>query len=290
MYQRRQKTIEIEEKEVERLQKLRDSLGLAQIFVERLYDNNLEQSKIATEYAKKEVEEVTEMNRMSFFPNTYPKLILEIDKSNIFKGLREFKPTDSWQTIYVDLYKISDFYNKSTEELSSKHQIHLNKKYKHSMEISNGLDILIDKVSNARNKIISENTLGNAALLENPYFIILNDFKERTVTLTDERKNKIEAGAKPEEISSSIMEFRNDIVTPLFDGIMSLYNVYHEMPEDFEELLTLTQNYLRQTEKLIKDSTDYAEHINYYNRKYLKETSKYQIRLSEISNILLAYV
>lgn len=290
VYQRRQKTLEIEENETLRIQELRDSLGLVQVFVDRLYQNNLNQSKIAADYAKVELEESTEMNRMTFFPNTFPKLILEVDRQNIFKALREFKPGKDWKKTYVDLYKISDFYDKSTEEITEKHQIHLNKKYKHSLEISKNLDVLIDKVSNARNQIIPNYSDNKPALLKDPFFVILNDFKEKAVAITTERTNKIKAGANPEEISSSIIEFRNEIVTPLFDGIMALYNEYHEIPENFEEILTLSQDFLRQTEKLIKDSTDYANHIEYYNSEYLKESSKYQTRLSEISEVLKPYV
>jgi hypothetical protein len=289
VYQRRQKTLEVEEKEALRIQELRDSLGLVQVFIDRLYQNNLNQSEIAIDYTKIELSEPTEMNRMTFFPNTFPKLILEVDRQNIFKALKELKPGEDWKKVYVDLYKISDFYDKSTTEITEKHQIHLNKKYKHSSEISKNLDILIDKVSNARNKIIPNYLDNKPALLQDPFFVILNDFKEKTVAVTTERKNKINAGVNPKEISSSLIEFRNEIVTPLFDGIMSLYKTYHEIPEDFEEILTLSQGFLRQTEKLMKDSTDYANHIEYYNTEYLKETSKYQIRLSEISEVLKPY-
>lgn len=56
-----------------------------------------------------------------------------------------------------------------------------------------------------------------------------------------------------------------------------------EVPENFEEILSLTQYFLRQTEKLIKDSEDYADHIEYYNKKYLSEESEYQKRLIEVS-------
>ena len=76
IYQRRQKTIEIEEKEDKRIQELKDSLSLVQVFIDRLYKNNIDQSKIAKNYVKKEKSEPTEMNIMSFYPNTYPKLIL----------------------------------------------------------------------------------------------------------------------------------------------------------------------------------------------------------------------
>lgn len=282
IYQRRQKTIEIEEKKDERIQELKDSLSLVQVFIDRLHKNNIDQSKIAKDYVQKEKTEPTEMNRMSFYPNTYPKLILEIDRKNIFKALQEFKPVD-WQNTFIDIIKIPDFYDKSSEELSGKHQIHLNKKYKHSSEIGQKLDILIDKVSNARNKIIQENTLPKEVLLRNPIFIVLNAFKEATVKITKERKEKIDAGAKPDEISSSLMEFRKEIVSPLFDSIMELYNSNQEVPKNFEEILSLTQDLLRQTEKLIKDSTDYADHIKCYNKKYLSEESEYQKRLIEVS-------
>ena len=127
VYQRRQKTLENEEREETRLQELRDSLGITQIYIERLYNNNIEQSKIAENYAREEKEHPTEMNRMSFFPNTFPNLILEVDRQNIFRALREFKPGKDWKKTYVDLFKIADFYNKSTDEISNKHQIHLNK-------------------------------------------------------------------------------------------------------------------------------------------------------------------
>lgn len=151
------------------------------------------------------------------------------------------------------------------------------------MEIAENLDILIDKVSNARNKIIIENTLPKEALLHNPFFIVLNTFKEATVKITKERKEKIDAGKKPEEISSSLMEFRKDIVSPLFDGIMKLYHSKQDVPENIEEIHSLTQGFLRQTEKLIKDSKDYADHIEYYNKKYLSGESEYQKRLIEVS-------
>jgi hypothetical protein len=282
IYQRRQKTIEIEEKEDIRIQELKDSLSLVQVFIDRLHKNNIDQSKIARDYVQKEKTEPTEMNRMSFYPNTYPKLILEIDRKNIFKALQEFKPVD-WQNTFIDIIKIPDFYDKSSEELSGKHQIHLNKKYKHSSEIGQKLDVLIDKVLDARNKFILENSLPKETLLENPMFIVLNTFKEATVKITKERKVKTEAGKKPDEISSSLMEFRKDIVSPLFDGIMELYRSKQEVPENIEEIHSLTQYFLRQTEKLIKDSNDYADHIEYYNKKYLSEESEFQKRLIEVS-------
>ncbi len=165
VYQRRQKTLESEEKEEIRLQELRDSLGITKVYVERLHKNNIDQSERAQAYASEEMSKPTEMNRMSFFPNTFPKLILEIDRHNIFRALREFKPGNEWKKIFVDLYKIADFYNKSTEEITNKHQIHLNKKYKHNSAIATNLDILIDEVSNVRNDIIGNNTGHHSTLL-----------------------------------------------------------------------------------------------------------------------------
>lgn len=290
VYQRRQKTLEVEEKEALRIQDLKDSLGFIQVYVDRLYKNNISQSIIATEYSKEEMEHPTEMNRMSFYPNTYPKLILEVDRQNIFKAFRELKPGVEWKKTYVDLYKIADFYDKSTKEVTEKHQIHLNKKYKHSSEIATTLDSLIDEVSKVRNGIIAIHTEHHSILLENPFFIIVNDFKEKTIAITDERKRKLANGANPEDISTGLMEFRINIVGPLFDGIMLKYNIDHTLPQEFSNLLTSSQEFLRQTEKLIKDSNDYANHINYYNSKYLSVESEYQIRLLEISKLLEPFV
>lgn len=290
VYQRRQKTLESEEKEEIRLQELRDSLGITKVYVERLHKNNIDQSERALAYASEEMSKPTEMNRMSFFPNTFPKLILEIDRHNIFRALREFKPGNEWKKIFVDLYKIADFYNKSIEEITNKHQIHLNKKYKHNSAIATNLDILIDEVSNVRNDIIGNNTGHHSTLLENPYFLIVNDFKEKTITLTEDRKEKLSSGVNPEEVSSGLSEFRNDIVGPLFTSIMERYRADRSLPSEFNGLLTKAQEYMRQTEKLIKDSTDYANHINYYNKEYLDKESKYQIRLLEISNTLESFV
>lgn len=103
-------------------------------------------------------------------------------------------------------------------------------------------------------------------------------------------KKKLEDGVDPEEISNGLMEFRMDIVGPLFDGIMQRYNSDHILLPEFNKLLTSSQEFLRQTEKLIKDSNDYASHINYYNNKYLSAKSEYQIRLLEISKLLEAFV
>lgn len=290
VYQRRQKTLEVEEKEASRIQELKESLGFIQVYIDRLYKNNINQSKIATEYSKEEMEHPTEMNRMSFYPNTFPKLILEVDRQNIFKAFKELKPGLDWKKEYVDLYKIVDFYDKSTKEVTEKHQIHLNKKYKHSSIIATTLDSLIDEVSNVRNGIIAAHTEHHSTLLENLYFIIVNDFKERTVLITDERKQKLAGGANPEEIPTGLMEFRMDIVSPLFDAIMLQYKNDNNLPKEFNNLLTSSQEFLRQTEKLIKDSNDYASHINYYNSKYLSVESEYQLRLLEISKLLESFV
>lgn len=283
VYQRRQKTLETEEKEASRIQELKDSLGITQIYTDRLYRNNLEQSETAQKYALEEKEHPTEMNRMSFTPNTFPKLILEVDRQNIFRALRELRPGKDWKKTYVDLFKIADFYSKSTDEISEKHQIHLNKKYKHSSSIATNLDILIDKISNVRNEIIRNNTEHHTLLLQNPLFVIVNDFKERTVVITTERKEKLDSGANPEDVSSGLADFRNLVVGPMFDAIMAFYREGNVLTIEFNELLTLCQEFMRQTEKLMKDSTDYASHINYYDQKYLNETSIYQIRLKEIS-------
>jgi hypothetical protein len=290
VYQRRQRTLEIEEKEASRIQELKDSLGFIQVYIDRLYQNNINQSKIATEYSKEEKEYPTEMNRMSFYPNTFPKLILDVDRQNIYKALREFKPGEDWKKTYVDLYKIADFYDKSTTEVTAKHQIHLNKKYKHSSEIAISLDTLIDEVSNVRNGIITANTGHHSLLLENPHFIIVNDFKEKTIAITNERKQKIVDGANSDDISTGLMEFRMNIVGPLFDAIMERYNSDGNLLPEFNNLITSSQEFLRQTEKLIKDSNDYANHIDYYNNKYLSIESEYQIRLLEISKLLEPFV
>ena len=204
-----------------------------------------------------------------------------MDRQNTYRAFREFKPGKDWQAIYVDLYKICDFYDHSSRELMEKHQKHLDIKYKLSQEIASDLDVLIDKVSQARNNLII-GTENKADLPNDPVFVILNKFKDQMVRAVEERNKKIMAGVNPEEIQSSMMEFREKIVGPIFTEILDYYNETGKMSSYLEEILKLSQAFLRQTEKLIKDSRDYASHLKNYNAQFLAAESSYQKKLLEI--------
>lgn len=283
VYQRRQATFQEEEKVKERKTELKSALGVVQIYVERLYEANIKQATTAFEYSAKELEDSTEMNRMSFHPNTYPSLILKLDNTLIYNGFLEFNPGKDWKKLYANLYSVADFYNKSTEEMMQKHKIHLDKKYKHSIRISVILDELIDSVSELRNETITSYGGDNPLLFTDTAFKILNDFKEATVAITEARNQQIEDGVPTDEISNSISDFRVNIVGPLFDGIMSIYRKDNLLSPQLNNLLSRTQIFLRQSEKLIKDSKDYASHIEYYTKEYLSAKSIYQEKLNEIN-------
>ncbi|MGO3181276.1 MAG: hypothetical protein ACTIJ9_00440 [Aequorivita sp.] len=287
VYQRRQATFQEEEKNKEIKSELKSVLGVVQIYVDRLYEANLTQASSASEYSLKELKDSTEMNRMTFHPNTYPSLILKLDNTLVYRGFLRFRPGKDWKKLYANLYSVADFYNKSTEEMMQKHKIHLNKKYDHSIRISVILDDLIDSVSEVRNEIIASYGGDNPLLFMDTTFQILNDFKEATVAITEARNQQIENGVPTDEISNSILDFRENIVSSLFDGIMSLYRQNNLLSPQLNNLLSRTQIFLRQSEKLIKDSTDYAAHIEYYTKEYLSAESIYQEKLDEINSALV---
>ena len=290
VYQRRQATFQKEEKNKEIKSELKSVLGVVQIYVDRLYEANLNQATTASEYSVKELKDSTEMNRMSFHPNTYPSLILRLDTTLVYRGFLQYKPGKDWEKLYANLYGVADFYNKSTEEMMQKHKIHLTKKYDHSIRISVILDELIDSVSDARNQIIAEYDGDNLELLRDATFQVLNNFKEATVAITEARNKQIEDGVPTDEISNSISDFRENIVAPLFDGIMRIYRKGNSLSPQLNNLLSRTQIFLRQSEKLIKDSKDYASHIEYYRKEYLIAESIYQEKLNEINLALIKII
>tara|TARA_R110000765_G_scaffold217724_1_gene322333 strand:+ start:301 stop:1347 length:1047 start_codon:yes stop_codon:yes gene_type:complete len=287
VYQRRQATFQEEEKIEDKKSELKSALGVVQIYVDRLYEANLTQATTASEYSAKEFKDSTEMNRMSFHPNTYPSLILKLDNTLVYNAFLEFKPGKDWKKLYANLYGVADFYDKSTEEMMQKHKIHLDKKYEHSIRVSVILDDLIDSVSEARNEIITAYGGDNPQLLTDTAFQILNNFKEATVMITEARNEQMEDGVPSSENSTSISDFRVNIVSPLFDGIMTLYRQGNSLSSQLNNILSKAQIFLRQSEKLIKDSTDYASHIEYYTKEYLSAESVYQKKLEEINSELV---
>ena len=167
-YQRRLKAIENEEKEAALIESQRDKLNIIVLFVKQLRKDVVDQNKTALKYVEIETNNPTEINRMSFLPNTYPKLILDVDRVRFYDAIQHFQPSEDWKKLYVDLYKITDFYDKSFDELRKKHQIHLDKKFKHCRELAIALDEFIDINSEIRNNIINECKTAGTLSTDNP--------------------------------------------------------------------------------------------------------------------------
>ena len=87
VYQRRQKTIEIEKEEQNRIQELSDSLGIIPLFINRLYKNNLRQSERVSSYVEKETNQPTEMNQLSFFTKHFSEVDIGCGQTEYLSGI-----------------------------------------------------------------------------------------------------------------------------------------------------------------------------------------------------------
>ncbi|MEI6866547.1 hypothetical protein [Flavicella sp.] len=280
MYQKRLKHEEIENKEIEAKKKLKDNLEITKLFLEHLTTNCTLQSVEFSKFIVSENQNPTQMNLISFYPNTFPKLILNVDKKAIFEALNLFKPSEDWKKLYVKLYQLVDFYDKSYAELSEKNKIHYSNKYKLSKNISELVDEFIDEVSKKRNQIIEDKETDKSK--PNPYFDLLDFVQTKAIEVTEKRKNMDNSELLENGDPASMTIWRKDILQPFFDASLSLRNSFGSDNYKFEVLLNLAQALIRKIDILTTDSVNYVENIEQYNNSYYIEDSENIKKLKEI--------
>ncbi|WP_117880494.1 hypothetical protein [Aureibaculum luteum] len=281
-YQRRLKTIEAEDKETEVIDSYRDNLNIIILFIEQLCQDVISQSKIANDYVKKEKNNPTEPNRMSFVSNAYPKLILDVDRNRFYNSIQHFKPSENWKKLYVNIYKITDFYDKSFEDIKKKHQIHLDKKFKHCIDLGKTLDEIIDINSEIRNNIINECKANETHSTENPYFGVLQFIKEKAIEIISRRTNAEDRLNDDYINPTSLTVWRDEVFQVAFNEIISLWNINGHDNYNLKLLLNKIQFYLREYSRLIQDSEDYSKHVEIYFNDNYSEDSSYVKKLKEI--------
>lgn len=287
-YQRRNKSLEEEQHKRIKIQEFHDNLNIITLFIDELKKDTLEMHKGASEFVKHEKNQPDEMNRMQFLPNTYPKLILDVDRNRFYNAIKHFEPSEDWNKLYIDLYKIVDYYDKSFAELSQKHQLHLDKKFKHSRELAIALDDLIDKNSEIRNAIIND-AKGNKDIVDNnPFYPILYFIQSKAIEITKRKVVDEERISKDFVNPTSFTVWHNEVLQPAFKDILDLWNEHGLDSHNLGQLQKKIQFLIREYSRLVQDSVDYANHIDEYFKTYFSDTSEYIIRLSiikyELSN------
>lgn len=285
-YQRHTKEQEKEDSAKAKEQEYKDNLNIIQLFTIELKKDAVDFFDSLKEYSVKEKSNPSEMNRIGFLPNTYPKLILDVDRVRFYEAIKFFEPSDNWKKLYVDLYKLVDYYDKSFNELKTKHQIHLNKKFKHSRDIAIALDLFIDEAMDIRNNIIQKCIADETETMDDPYFPLLQHFKELAFDFAKQQPTDKERLAPDFVNPVSIQKWHDTVFQPVFHQILDLWNKNGQDTYNLKSVHVKVQSLIREYSRLKQDSLDYAKHIEDYATRYFKEDSKKIIRLSEISEEL----
>lgn len=285
-YQRRIKASEVEEEEESKLQDYRDNLNIIQLFTTELISDATSFYDSLIEYSEKEKANHTEMNRIGFLPNTYPKLILDVDRVKFYEAIKHFKPSDDWKKLYVDLYKLSDYYDKSFDELRIKHQIHLDKKFKHSRDIAIALDEFIDKAADIRNEVIVIYRDKEEHIMTDSFYPLLQRIKELTTEISSQQPTD-EQRLSPDFVNPVSIEVWHDkVFQPVFHTILALWNDHGQDTYNLKSIHVKVQSLIREYSRLKQDSLDYAKHIEDYATRYFKSDSKQIKRLKEINEAI----
>lgn len=285
-YQRRIKESEKEDALITKVQEHRDNLSIIQLFTTELKQDAVSFYDSLIEYSEKEKEHHTEMNRLGFLPNTYPKLILDVDRVRFYEAMKYYKPSDDWKKLYVDLYKLVDYYDKSFDELRLKHQIHLDKKFKHSRDITEGINSFIDNAMAIRNEVIAEYRHRDEDIMTNNYYPLLQRIKELVTEITSNQPTDAERVEADFINPSSIMVWHNTVFQPVFNTILALWNEHGQDSYNLKSIHVKAQALIREYLRLKQDSFDYATHIEDYAKRYFKEDCKQLSRLTEINKAL----
>ncbi|MBL7473092.1 hypothetical protein [Robertkochia sediminum] len=234
-------------------------------------------------FADKEKENYFAINRIAILPNTYPKLILGLDRTIVYNALKETGGLIEWKKIYVDLYRITDYYENSYDELTRKHQIHLDKKYTLSKQLADDLDVFLDMAVDLRNEVYRIEKKRGANPNTNSYFIFLDHIKNVAEDIVKRRK---EAGGDPADEDyvdpSNFNVWDKELYQPAFKEILRLLNTSPDPRFNLESLMVKLQSLIRGVEMLEIDSKAYASHISTYSKNYYSSESKYFLRLQEM--------
>ena len=289
-YQRRIKESEKEQNFYSTLQGYRDNLNIIELFTSELKKDATVFYESLIEYSKKEILHHTEMNRIGFlpntYPNTYPKLILDVDRGMFYEAIKHYQPSDDWKKLYVDLYKLADYYDKVFDELRIKHQIHLDKKFRHSREIAIALDEFIDISQDIRNKVIMIYRDREVHIMSDSYYPFLQRIKELITEISSQNPTD-EQRLSPDFVNPASIEVWHDkVFQPVFHSILALWNEHGQDDYNLNSILVKVQMLTREYSRLKQDSLDYAQHIKDYATRYFKEDSSQIIRLTEINEAL----
>lgn len=245
----------------------------------------IKQSEECLQFVEMERDRPTKVNKMSFYPNTFPKMILEVDRVSFFESLSLFKPSANWRNLYVNLFKTVDFYENSYEEIFSKYQIHLDKKVAMSMDIASKIDQFVDAISTTRNNMIQN--LPNESISTNPFYELLHSTSIKFQNIISARNQMSFKDQFENNDPAAMSVWSGQILQPFFDGTLILWREHGADSFNFNEtLLPLTQNLIRQIDILTRDSLDYANHIEEYANKYLVKDAPYVQKLETTSNEL----
>ncbi|MBI6121030.1 hypothetical protein [Salegentibacter maritimus] len=282
LYQRRTKQAEMEVMEINRIEEHRDRLDIISLFTRELLKDINTLNKSAEEFTEKEKLQPWEMNKMGFAPKTYPKLILDVDRVSFYEAMRFFHPGENWKEIYVELYKIVDFYAEAFEDLREKYKNHLSKKFDLSTELAEALDHFIDSNSRIRNSVIIQSKEEGKDPQSNPYFSVLQFVKERAVTIVQSHPTSEERASENFISPSSFKVWHDEVWQPVFNNILLLWNTHGNDPYNLESLLTQVQKLIRKYSRLTQDSLDYALHVEDYYKMYFNEKSRFPKQLKKI--------
>ena len=282
LYQRRLKEIEDEVKDESRIQEYRDNMSIIQLFSTELINSTGELNVRSKSFVTKEKSLPSQINLMGFSPNTYPKLILDVDQRRFYEAIKYFQPGEDWRKLYVDLYRIVDFYDKSFVELKNKHQIHLDKKFALLNKLGDKLDNFIDNSSIIRNNIIVEAKKAGKESIDDPFFSAVDFINSKAIEIKS-REVSLEDRAKEDFIDPhSMTVWHDELFKKVFDDILGLWNTHGYDSHGLKDIHKQVQSLIREYSRLVQDSIDYANHIENYFESYFSKDSKYIKRLSKI--------
>lgn len=284
LYQRRTNQAEIEVMEMDRIEEHRDSLNIISLFTKELLKDINTLNKSALEFTENEKSQPWEMNKMGFAPKTYPKLILDVDRVRFYEAMRFFHPGENWKKLYVELYKIVDFYAEAFEDLREKYKNHLSKKFDLSRELAEALDQFIDSNSRIRNSVIVQSKAEGKDPQTDPYFSVLQSIKERAVAIVQSHPSPEERASENFVSTSSFKVWHDEVWQPAFNEILLLWNTHGTDPYNLESLLAKVQRLIREYSRLTQDSLDYALHVENYYKKYFNNESEFPKQLKKIQS------
>lgn len=270
--QRLQILNEKDEKEEEDKQELIDQLKLLSSYFKSTIDNILAQGKKFSEYSKKEQDLPSEMNTMYFITNNNFTRIIDINPLSIYKSIRtNFQTDENWEKMFLDIYRIFDFYSNALRELKEKYESQIDFKIKEQKKINFKIKTLVNKCSTLVDKYKIKYP---KKYMSYPWVKLANNLtKKHYVYLDNCEKNN-----KP----TSLREVSDKLLYPFLKEAMKLRdNPGYEKPI-CRKVVVSTGNIRKDISEIEFYCIHYARDIEKQFNEYFSEESKLLKQLKQL--------